>query len=327
MSETITLAHLTDVHLAPLTGFAPRYWNVKRALGYLNWLRGRRRVHVREVADRIASDAVSLRPDHVVVTGDLVNIGLPAEFAAARTWLESLGPPERVTVVPGNHDIYTARLHGASCLADWAPYMASDAWGRSLERCAAAAAVATFPFARRVGPVALIGLCSAVPTPPFVAAGRLGADQLAALGPILDAAATERLVRVVLIHHPPLVGQAPPRRGLADAAGLERVLERHGAELVLHGHNHHDMFALHRGADGDMPILGLASASAAIAHKHEPLARYNLVRISRQRGGHTIECVTRGIVADGGGVIEIARRHLRHGETLDAALSAGGPVS
>ena len=129
MADAITLAHISDVHLAPITGFHPRYWNVKRGLGFLNWHRGRRFVHQREVADRIAADALARNPDHIAVTGDLANIGLPAEYDAAFSWLAALGPPERVSVVPGNHDIYTARLHGASCLGRWAPYMTSDAFG------------------------------------------------------------------------------------------------------------------------------------------------------------------------------------------------------
>ena len=56
MDSTVTLAHVSDVHLAPIEGFAMRYWNIKRVLGYLNWQRGRVRVHQRCVADKIAAD-------------------------------------------------------------------------------------------------------------------------------------------------------------------------------------------------------------------------------------------------------------------------------
>ncbi len=136
MTQTTTLAHISDVHLAPLAGFHPRYWNLKRGLGYLNWHRGRVSVHLRDVADAIAADAVAQKPDHIAVTGDLANIGLPSEYEAALSWLKALGDPGQVSVVPGNHDIYTARLHGASCLERWAPYMASDAWGAKLAAAA-----------------------------------------------------------------------------------------------------------------------------------------------------------------------------------------------
>lgn len=303
MTETFTLVHLSDVHLAPVSGFHPRHWNVKRALGFLNWQRGRRRVHRRAVADRIAADALAQAPDHIAVTGDLANLGLPGEYAGALAWLAALGPPERVSVVPGNHDIYTGRLGGASCLETWAPYMrGSEAWS--------AGQPVHFPYVRTEGPVALVGLNSAVPTPPFVAAGRLGAAQIAELERALERLGAAGLVRVVLIHHPPLPGQAPPRRGLADAAALVAALERAGAELVLHGHNHRDMLAWRAHSERGIPVLGAASASAAVAHKDEPLARYHVLRFEPADGGVRIDCETRGLAEPDGPVVSLGGRVL-----------------
>jgi 3',5'-cyclic AMP phosphodiesterase CpdA len=306
MTNTVLIAHISDVHLGPISGFHPRYWNLKRGVGFLNWHRGRRSVHQRGVADAIAADAVAQRPDHIAVTGDLANIGLPAEYDAARLWLEALGEPGRVSVVPGNHDIYTARLHGASCLERWGAHMTSDDWGRRY----AAADAQGFPFVRRVGVVALVGLNSAVPTPPFVAAGRLGDAQIGALAATLEQLAGTGLVRVVLIHHPPLPGQAPRLRGLADAVQLERVIDRHGAELVLHGHTHLDMLSWRTWSRGHVPVVGVASGSAGRRHKSEPLARYNLYRIGRNGSAARIELITRGLQQAGGPICEISRSKL-----------------
>jgi 3',5'-cyclic AMP phosphodiesterase CpdA len=318
MTETITLAHISDVHLGPIAGFHPRYWNLKRGLGFLNWHRGRRFVHQLGVADAIAADALAQNPDHIAVTGDLANIGLPAEYEAALSWLGALGDPRQVSVVPGNHDIYTARLHGASCIERWAPFMTSDAWGGAMMR----GGDQGFPFVRRVGPVALVGLNSAVPTPPFVAAGRVGARQLAVLGATLERLREHGLIRVVLIHHPPLTGQAPPRRGLEDALEFERVLLRHGAELVLHGHNHRDMLAWRQWSSGHVPVIGVASGSAGRKHGTEPLARYNLLRLSREAGDVHIECRTRGLAEAGGRIVELSRRTLEPGtHTASMAVS------
>src|SRR5262249_41495244 len=108
MAETVTIAHLTDMHLGPIAGFTPRYWNLKRALGYLNWVRKRRYDHLRPVLDRLVADLLAQAPQHIAAGGDLCNIGLPKEHAAGLAWLESLGSPQRVSVVPGNHDIYCA---------------------------------------------------------------------------------------------------------------------------------------------------------------------------------------------------------------------------
>jgi 3',5'-cyclic AMP phosphodiesterase CpdA len=144
-----TLAHLSDPHLAPLP--APRLSELigKRALGYLNWTRNRHRFYRREVLDALVKDMQALRPEHVAVTGDLVNIALAAEFAPARAWLESVGSPQNVTVVPGNHDAYVrATQH---CLAEiCGDYLRGDD--------ALTADPITFPFVRRRGPLVLIGV-------------------------------------------------------------------------------------------------------------------------------------------------------------------------
>ena len=125
-----------------------------------------------------------------------------------------------------------------------------------------------FPFVRMLGPVALIGVNSAVPTPPLVASGRLGAEQLARLAAVLERLGGAGVFRLVLIHHPPLPGQAKRYRDLEDAADLEAVLARHGAELVIHGHNHHNMLAwCATSAGGKVPVVGAPSASLGRPHK------------------------------------------------------------
>ncbi len=300
MKTQLTIAHLTDVHLGPITGFSPRYWNVKRLLGYANWLRNRRDAYQREVLERIVADLAAQAPDHIAVTGDLVNIGLPQEHINALAWVESLGAPHNVSIIPGNHDIYS-RLGRDPGTARWSAYMASCAQG------AEHAGDGEFPFVRMLGGVAIIGVNSAVPTPPLVASGRVGAGQLARLGTALERLGRAGHFRLVLIHHPPLPGQAKRFRGLSDAAELEQVLTRHGAELVVHGHNHHNMLAW-CGTGGAVPVVGAPSAALARPHKSEPLARYNLYRI--EGPPWSIELVGRGLESAGGGIVELERRTL-----------------
>ena len=107
-----TLAHLSDPHLAPLP--TPRFSELasKRLLGFLNWQRKRRDIHQRVPLDEIVADLATQTPDHTAVTGDLVNIALPDEFAAARAWLAALGSGHNVTVIPGNHDAYVRSMIG-----------------------------------------------------------------------------------------------------------------------------------------------------------------------------------------------------------------------
>jgi 3',5'-cyclic AMP phosphodiesterase CpdA len=291
------LAHLSDPHLGPLP--APRLSELasKRVLGFANWLRKRRALHRSDVLAALVDDLASQRPDHIAVTGDLVNISLPEEFAAARAWLERLGSARDITLVPGNHDAYV-RAASVEPARQWGDFMCGDAepW-------------AEFPFVRRRGPVALIGLSTAVPTLPFMATGRLGDEQIARLADILPILSREQLFRVVLIHHPPRGRPVQRTKRLIDAALLRDVLARHGAELVLHGHDHVSALVWLDGPNGRIPAVGVPSASAAATGEGDPAA-YSLYRIDRGGENWRCEMVSRGLRKDADGIVELGRRML-----------------
>jgi len=297
----LRLAHLSDVHLAPLPRPGLGDVSVKRALGYINWHRNRKRMHLRPALDELIDDLSRQSPNHIAVTGDLVNIGLPREYLAARRWLESLGRPSEVSVVPGNHDAYV-RLKGDPGFGRWADFMRPLGPGSDV-----APASHRFPYLRRIGDVVLIGLSSARPTPPFVAAGRLGRRQRADFARLLGELGREGVCRVVLIHHPPLPGQADRRRGLGDAGELAEILAREGAELVLHGHNHTQSLAWGEGPGRPVPVVGVPSASIGWPD-HKPLARYNLFTIAARKGAAPeIEMIGRGLTPGDAGVRELER--------------------
>jgi 3',5'-cyclic AMP phosphodiesterase CpdA len=286
------LAHLSDPHLGPLPKLNPVELLSKRGLGYLNWLRKRRLIHRPEVLAVLVADLKARAPDHIAVTGDLINLSLSNEFAAARAWLDRLGKPSDVTLVPGNHDAYV-RAAAAFARRDWGHYMQGDA-GEA------------FPFVRRRGPLVLIGLSSSLPTLPLAATGRLVGDQLGRLGGILSALAKEQVFRVVLIHHPPVLGVNYFRR-LSDAAALREVLQAHGAELVLHGHHHKATINWLDGPRKKIPIVGVPSASGAPGHREAP-AGYNLYEIDGEPGTWRCMVVNRGLRERG--MAEIGRQML-----------------
>src|ERR1700751_4791010 len=94
-----TLAHLSDPHLPPLPRARLSELAGKRALGYLNWTRNRRKYYRREVLDALVSDMQAQAPDHVAVTGDLVNLALEAEFEPAQARLKTVGEAHLVTTL------------------------------------------------------------------------------------------------------------------------------------------------------------------------------------------------------------------------------------
>ena len=283
------LAHLSDPHLGPLP--RPRLAELasKRLLGYANWRRCRHAVHRTDALDAIVTDLRRANPDHVAVTGDLVNIALPFEFERARRWLDSLGTPEQVSVVPGNHDAYVARA-AFERERHWAPYMAGDEPGSK------PAEESVFPYLRRRGAVALIGLSTAVATPLFMATGRLGAAQIARLAEMLGGLGQAGLFRVIMIHHPP--GAAPRHKRLIDAASLGEAIAAGGAELVIHGHDHIRELAWLAGRGAQIPAIGVPSASAAAGARHHAAA-YNLYRIAGAQGSWHCEVIARGLRSDG----------------------------
>lgn len=295
------LAHLTDPHIGPLPRPRLRELASKRILGWLNWRRSRRRHHRVEILTDLIADLAAQAPDHTAVTGDLVNIALPGEFAATGEWLAALGPPHDVSFVPGNHDAYV-RTAMAQWDRHWDAYMRGD-------KEAGTETGPRFPFVRRRGPVALIGLSSAVPTPAFLATGLLGHDQLARLEAVLTRLGAEGLFRVVLLHHPPQKTPASRHKRLVDAEAFRAVLARVGAELVLHGHDHVHALIWLDGPGGPIPAVGLPSASASPGGHHQAAA-YNLYRIDGAPGAWTCEAVSRGFAADASTIAEIARQPL-----------------
>lgn len=282
------LAHLSDPHLGPLPPARARELLGKRAIGYINWQRKRHAVHRRDVLAALVADLHAQHPDHIAITGDLVNIALPAEFAQAAAWLKTIGPPRDVSLVPGNHDAYALSTRRQFAQA-WSDYLQGDE---------PIAAVGGFPYLRRRGPLALIGVSSAVPTLPLMATGRVGPEQTERTAALLDRARDEGLIRVILIHHPPYVGGARRSRELIDAAAFEAMLKRHGADLVLHGHNHTFSLAWRAGPQRDFPIVGVPSASIG-PRGHGDLGTWHLFRIDGDAGSHRIVLEQRGFELDG----------------------------
>jgi 3',5'-cyclic AMP phosphodiesterase CpdA len=269
------LAHLSDVHLAPLPAVTPERLRGKRYFGHQSWLRRRHTVHLRSIADAMRDDIRALAPDHVAITGDLINVALEEEFVQAKSWLDGFGTPDWISVIPGNHDAYVP-IPWDTGIGLWRDYMTSDPDplldGITGEE--------PFPFYRRRGDVAIIGLSTAVPTPFFSARGRLGGPQLRALDTMLARLRDQNLFRVLLIHHPPLPGQNEWRKAMGDTRAFIDVVRRRGADLVLHGHNHRQMRAAIRAEGREVPVLGVASASARLSRR-QPAAHYNICRIAR----------------------------------------------
>lgn len=270
---TLLLAHLSDPHIGPLFVMLFRAMANKRLTGVLNWHHARATIHSMVVLEAIIADIRQHRPDHIALTGDLVNVGYPPEFPVAARMVETLGRAVDVSVIPGNHDAYV-RGSLRAMAETFAPFMCSD----GEESPARLSLAERFPYRRVRGNVAFIGVNTGIPTVPFFATGTMGTEQGRKLEALLAESARKGLFRVVMLHHPPVTRGVKFGRGLTDARLFERILKQQGAELVLHGHNHR--FSLHHmaGPTASVPVVGVGSASA-VPGTAQHLAEYNLIHI------------------------------------------------
>jgi len=308
------LAHLSDPHLGPLPDATYRELASKRITGYMNWHRNRRQFLRDNVIDAIIADMKASNPDHIAVTGDLVNLALDIEIDMARQWLETLGEAHDVSVVPGNHDAYVPGAFDKVCRA-WGAWMTGDKGSPPRDRRA-------FPYLRVRDNIALIGATSARATAPFMANGFFREAQAGRLGRMLDAAGKEGLFRIVMIHHPPVRQAVGQHKRLFGIGRFQNTIRRHGAELILHGHSHLPSLYTIEGPEGFVPVVGVAATGQAIGGSKPP-AQYNLLDISGEKGSWKIGLTRRGLTTASMPPTDIMSIDLtREAPTIPATLEA-----
>lgn len=295
------LAHISDVHLGPLPDVTYRQLASKRITGYINWRRNRSRKISVGALGAIVDDMLDSGPDHIAVTGDLMNLALDDEIELARRWLETLGDAEHVSVVPGNHDAYVPGALKKASRA-WSRWMEGEGWARTDRN--------GHPYVRVRGPLAVIGVSSARATAPFLASGDFTSEEAARMGELLARAAGEGLCRVILIHHPPVRGAAPAHKRLYGIGNFQETVRRHGAELVLHGHTHLATLNWIGGRERQVPVIGVAAGGESHGGE-KPLAQWNLIGIDGGGPGDwRLSLTRRGLAVQGGDVVQLSTEML-----------------
>ncbi len=274
--KVFTLGHLSDLHLISPGDLRTSELLNKRIFGYFSWRLHRHISHRREVLSALLQDLQAMPMDHIVITGDLTHLGRPAEYSRALEFLHKLGPPSDVTVVPGNHDAYIA-VDWQQTYARWVQYLSGDS--DTVPGGVTQVRKPEFPILRRRGQTALIGVCTARPSPPLFATGQAGRRQLQKLEELLVESGRQDLFRVVLIHHPPVSGVVQWRKRLKDAKNFRVVVKRCGAELILHGHVHRRSITQLPAPHGQAPVISVSSASA-LGSISDRRARFHVYRIA-----------------------------------------------
>ena len=286
------LAHISDIHLGPLPALTLLELASKRITGFVNWHRNRRRHLFANTLEILMEDIERRDPDHLAITGDLVNLASSLEIGTIAKWLEDAGKPENISIVPGNHDAYVRGAYDKATKA-WYPYMRGDQgpdeWDEDDH---------VFPYLRVRDKVAMIGCSTAVATPPFAASGYFGHRQARETVNMLRAAGEAGLFRVVMIHHPPIRGATSMHKRMIGIRRFGATISSGGAELVLHGHTHLNTVHWLRGQTKQVPVVGIASASQGPGG-HKPPAAYNMFSISGGPGQWNLMRERYALTADG----------------------------
>lgn len=270
------VAHFSDLHVLALDGVSRTRLLNKRFTGWVNLRLKREHKHRPAYVRAIAREVTRANVDHVVITGDLTNLALEQEFEATRTLIEEeLGlAPKDVTVVPGNHDLYTrGSLRSRRFTTFFHRYLESD-----LPELAAEIALGHFPVVKLRGPLAFIGISSAVPRPPLMASGQIGKAQMEAIRRVLAHPEVKKRTPIVALHHP--IHNPPSKiktvvEGLWDADALAEALADVHHGLVLHGHLHGRMQRSLATRAGSILSIGATSASLHHADEHR-MAGFNV---------------------------------------------------
>jgi 3',5'-cyclic AMP phosphodiesterase CpdA len=291
MNVSVTLAHISDFHFGQ---------TVDKSL-------------LRQV-ERIVT---SVKPDLLIVSGDLANHPLPWQLNRARSYLLQLARasglgPDRILVVPGNHDY---KFFGNFGLRRWTRipfHVEIDRLGHDRSTWARISAylrlglVALWPFSDtltdsqqslRRWDLEELGLIvlgfNSTPLAQWFATGRVSGDQISAAGMALEEPAQLDRLKVAVVHHHPLpipYVSTNLRNRLEEslmtfynAGTFMRELSRRGIDIVLHGHRHFAGFTVvsYDFADQGRRDVGvLAAGSASHKSRCDPLGwNLNVVRV------------------------------------------------
>lgn len=266
-----TIAHISDLHLLSLEGLRPLDLAGKRITGAANLLFNRGGQYSADAARALVCDINAQEVDHVVVSGDLSNLSLAAEFTLAREVLGQLSlPASRITVVPGNHDCYTL---------DAARDELFEAHLMDLLRGDMQPASEVFPQIKLHDGLAVLALSSARVSAPLLAVGTLGGRQLRMAEALLGRPECAECFRVVVLHHPPGGPHAHWHNGLTDHEAFAAMLARAGADLVLHGHIHRFTRQTMAGPQGEIPVVSVGSSTWLSPKDPARRAQYNLYQV------------------------------------------------
>ncbi|MFQ5574540.1 MAG: metallophosphoesterase family protein, partial [Terriglobia bacterium] len=218
-------------------------------IAHISDLHAGSRYFVANMLSRTVEELNEMKPDAVLITGDLTHMGFRQEFRTVRTFLDGLAC-QNVIVVPGNHD---ARNVGYTHFEEF--------FGPRHNVCS-------------LDRMTVVGIDSSEPD---LDIGRVGRERYLWLEESLN---DVEGLRVVALHHHliPVPGTGRERNIVYDAGDLLEVLIRSQVDLVVHGHKHVP-YVWH--LENLMVVGGGTVASLRLRGRTNPC--YNLLHVGKEQ--------------------------------------------
>ncbi len=272
-----SISHISDLHL-PIKK-KPKYKELfnKRIIGFINWHLNRKNNHSDNIIRDLINDLKKQGSDHLIVSGDLVNLSLEDEYINASKILKKISIPENISVVPGNHDCYI-QMDFDKSITHWKDYIKTDVVLSKYFKMKKN----TFPYLKVRNEIALIGLSTAIPTLPFMCYGKIGKDQLRKLEDIFIYLSKKNYFKILILHHPIHKIGTFNYKGLIDNDKLIKLLDDYNIELLLHGHLHKDSTTYLKTKNSIIPCFGIPSSSKV--NKKTKQTSYNKYEIYKMNG-------------------------------------------
>ncbi|MEP6565079.1 MAG: metallophosphoesterase [Mesorhizobium sp.] len=217
-----------------------------------------------QIVEAVGAEVRAIKPDLLVVSGDLTQRARKAEFSQARAFLDSLRAPK--IVVPGNHDVPLFNIFARALTP--------------LERYRRYIDVDTDPFYSD-SEMAVVGINTARSF--TVKDGRINANQLAAMTARFAGLADE-VTRVVVTHHPFEGRNLDHDNGVVGRAEMAmEAFSRCRVDIILSGHHHlhHANSSTVRYAKEQYGTLLIQAGTAVSTRRREAANSFNVIRIDR----------------------------------------------
>ena len=237
--------------------------------------------------------------DHLVITGDIVSTGEEEDYYLAREILGTLDllDSARLTVVPGNHDIFGGPHRAVDVLSfpqyirnvDYARHLElfQMVFGETFENVVSYGRESIFPFVKKVGSYSIVGLNSIPPWSlrrnPLGTNGKLDEAQRNALFQMHAEGRFSHTTPLVAIHHhfndlqDESSGGSFWKRIESNTMRMRartktlRLFESLGVRYVLHGH-------IHRNEIYQSGAMALLNGAGAVCDDPIRFLKYNEIR-------------------------------------------------